>query len=144
MTTPTSSKARNGRVLPTRAHRRQAPVWALLAFVAMGSSTARADGAGALRAEGRFRDGERLFEAHDYSAACDALLESERLDPQLGTLRNLALCHEAVGRAAMALREYDDAAAWAVQRGQPDRERFAHDHALLLAARVGAVHLELP
>jgi hypothetical protein len=96
------------------------------------------------RAEERFHEGQRLFEAHQLEAAATALLESEQLDPQLGTLINLALCHEAMGHAATAMHEFEVAAAWAAQRKQADREQYARQHAAELAKHAGAVHLQMP
>ncbi len=96
------------------------------------------------RAEQRFHDGERLLEARDFEGAADALLESQRLDPQLGTLINLALCHEALGRTASALHEFEVAATWAAERRQADREAYAREHAEALARRASVVHLALP
>jgi len=115
--------------------------WAL---VTLRSPRVEAQHGRAIPADAHFREGERLFEAHQYDAACDAFQESALLDPQLGTLLNLALCHETVGRTSAALREYDDAATWAAQRHEPERERFAREHALRMAARVSVLHLALP
>jgi hypothetical protein len=96
------------------------------------------------RAVRLFQEGERLFEAKQTREACDAFAESQRLDPTLGTLLNLAYCHEAIGKVATAWNEYNEAAAWAAQRGRKDRERFALDHASELAPRISRVQLEIP
>jgi len=116
----------------------------LVALGALRASPALASPSDEGRAEERFREGERLLEAHQLDAAATALLESEQLDPQLGTLINLALCHEAMGRAATAMHEFEVAAAWAAQRKQPDREQYARQHAAELAKHAGAVHLQMP
>lgn len=117
---------------------------AIGSLVAAQSARVEAQQARAPSADARFGEGERLFEAHQYAAACKAFLESALLDPQLGTLLNLALCHEAVGRTSTAMREYVDAAIWAAQRHEPDRETFAREHAARMAARASSIHLELP
>jgi hypothetical protein len=92
----------------------------------------------------RFHDGEHLFEAKKFDEACAAFEESQRLDPTLGTLLNMAYCHETLGKSATAWREYNDAAAWAAQQSRADREKFALDHATDLAKRLSRVQLDLP
>jgi hypothetical protein len=67
-----------------------------------------------------------------------------RLDPKLGTLLNLALCHERDGKPATAWLEFNHAAAWATQNGQKDRREFANQHAITLEAQLSRVLLKLP
>jgi hypothetical protein len=95
-------------------------------------------------AESFFRQGLREFDAGAYDAACAALTESLRLDPKLGTLLNLALCHEKQGKTASAWIEYTHAAAWAAGIGQTERHDFASDHVTLLERRLFRVMLVLP
>jgi hypothetical protein len=95
-------------------------------------------------AESFFRQGLREFDAGAYDAACAALTESLRLDPKLGTLLNLALCHEKQGKTASAWVEYTHAAAWAAGIGQTERHDFASDHVTLLERRLFRVMLVLP
>jgi hypothetical protein len=97
-----------------------------------------------LRAEQLFRSGERRFDAGQHEAACADFAESLRLGPKLGTLLNLALCHETVGRTATAWSEFHHGAAWAAQNGQRDRHDFAVMHALALEPRLPRVLLKLP
>ncbi len=92
----------------------------------------------------RFHDGEQLFEAKKITEACAAFEESQRLDPTLGTLLNMAYCHETLGKSATAWSEYNAAAAWAALQSRPDREKFALDRAAELARRLSRVQLELP
>ena len=65
-------------------------------------------------AEAAFLRGKELMKEGYLAEACDAFARSQRLDPQLGTQYNLALCYEQLGRTA---------SAWALYRelmGTPD------------------------
>jgi hypothetical protein len=97
-----------------------------------------------VRADALFREGVVKFDAGQVSAACAAFTESLRLDPKLGTLLNLALCHERDGKPATAWVEFNHAAAWATQNGQKDRREFANQHAITLEAQLSRVLLKLP
>jgi hypothetical protein len=97
-----------------------------------------------MRAEYLFREGEKKFDSGRYAEACQDWNESLRLGPKLGTLLNLALCHETVGRVATAWSEYHHGAAWAAQNGQKDRHDFALQHAVLLENKLPRVLLQLP
>lgn len=97
-----------------------------------------------MRAESLFQAGQRKFDAGDFKAACADFQESLRIGPKLGTLLNLALCHENVGRLATAWTEYLHGAAWAAQNGQKDRYDFAIERAALLGPRLPRVTLQLP
>lgn len=79
-------------------------------------------------AEQRFRQGRAAMEAGRYDAACIEFAESQRLDPGLGTLLNLALCHEKQGRVASAWAEFVEAKGLALQQQRRDREAFAQTH----------------
>jgi hypothetical protein len=96
------------------------------------------------RAEQLFRAGEKKYDSGRYAEACVDFGESLKLGPQLGTLLNLALCHETTGRVATAWREFHHAAAWAAQNGQKDRHAFAMQHITALQMRLPRVVLHLP
>lgn len=53
-------------------------------------------------AEQRFRDGKKLMAEKQYAQACDAFETSNRLDPQVATLMNLADCREKNGQLQSA------------------------------------------
>lgn len=100
---------------------------AVLAFAV--SHLAWAQGAApATRAESLFAQGKEALEANDFAHACPLLQESYGIDPALGTLLALAVCHEGVGRTATAWREFRTAADGAAREGRADRARFAQAH----------------
>jgi len=75
-------------------------------------------------AEDLFREGRALLEAGDTAQACAKLAESHRLDPRMGTLMNLAACHEMSGKVATAWAEFLEAARMARGRGSAEAKRF--------------------
>jgi len=66
-----------------------------------------------------FDEGQRLAAQGDYAAACPKLAESQRLDPQLGTMLHLADCYSSQGKVASAWGVFRDAVEIAEQRGDP-------------------------
>ena len=123
----------------------------LVAFISLTGAVREAHAQGApagmsneMRAEYLFRSGEKKFDSGKYAEACADFTESLRLGPKLGTLLNLALCHETVGKTATAWSEFHHGAAWAAQNGQKDRHDFAAQHAAALETRLPRVLLQLP
>lgn len=96
------------------------------------------------KAERLFKSGEKKFDAGHYAEACPDFDASLKLMPKLGTLLNVALCHEMTGRLATAWQEFHHAAAWAAQSGQRDRREFAIQHIVSLEPRLPRVALKLP
>lgn len=78
-------------------------------------------------AEALFREGRDLMDQNKLAEACPKFAESYRLDHALGTLINLALCHEKDGKIGTAWAEFTDAAAEAAAQ-KDDREAFARRH----------------
>jgi hypothetical protein len=95
------------------------------------------------RADALFREGQELLGAEQIPTACAKLEESQRLDPKLGRLLNVAYCHERLGRTATAWSEYNQAAALALQTRQAERESFARKQAGQLARSLSFVQLDL-
>jgi len=106
------------------------------------SSSARAQDTNIAVAEQLFRDGRALMAAGDVARACPKFEESNRVDPKLGTLMNLALCHEKSGRSASAWAEYAQAASLAARAGQSDREKVARERAAALEPTLSHVIID--
>jgi hypothetical protein len=92
-------------------------------------------------AEVLFREGRDLMRAGRFAEACPKLRDSQRLDPGIGTLLNLAHCYEQSDKTASAWAAYNEAAATARGAGQSSRQRLARDHAKALESRL--VHLKI-
>ncbi|WP_394824870.1 hypothetical protein [Pendulispora albinea] len=103
---------------------------------------ARAQQSGPL-AEALFREGQRLSHAGRTAEACIKFAESQRIEPALGTLLNLAVCHEKEGKTASAWAEFMRAAELAELRRQKDRAAFARDRATELEKKRYAVVLDV-
>jgi hypothetical protein len=80
-------------------------------------------------AQGLFNDARKLIAEERWAEACPKLEESQRLDPGIGTLFNLANCHEHIGRSATAWAEFLEVASTAKSRAQTAREKAARDRA---------------
>ncbi len=87
-------------------------------------------------AESLFAEARQLMKSGSFASACPKLAASQRLDPALGTLLNLALCYEQNGQTARAWLAYREAAGLAHTSGERNRETLALDAAALLAPRV--------
>lgn len=92
-------------------------------------------------AQRAFDDGVKLFNAKSYPAACEKFELSQKLDPKLGTLLNLALCHEKIGRFSLASTEFHDARSIAVSENHPDRIEFADRHLAVIEPHLGSLKL---
>ena len=83
-----------------------------------------------------FEEGRALLDAERVAEACAKFGESFELDEALGTLLNLALCHELEGKTASAWREFGRAAELAERLGEHEREAFAADKVRQLEPRL--------
>ena len=100
--------------------RPHAALGAVIVSLALPHGPARAaDGAAAqiLWEEGRDHAREG-----DFESACPKFAESQRLDPQLGTLMNLADCYSRIGKVASSWAKFVEAAEMAKSRQDPREE----------------------
>lgn len=97
-------------------------------------------------AEDLFRRAKALMAQGKYEDACPMLKESYRSDPATGTLLNLALCNEHIGKSASAwgqlrLVEQESRAA---NPPREDRVALAREHAEKLEPRLSRIKLVVP
>ncbi len=97
-------------------------------------------------AEDLFRRAKALVAAGKHQEACPLLSQSYKLDPGMGTLLNLALCHEQIGKTASAWGEFRSVEQQARAATPPNesRAKLAHEHAEKLHARVSRIKLVVP
>ncbi|MEI9941847.1 MAG: hypothetical protein WDO69_31925 [Pseudomonadota bacterium] len=104
---------------------------------------ARAQASNAALAESLFREGKRLSTEHKFAEACPKFAESYKLDPGLGTLLNLAICHESEGKPATAWAEFSEASSRAKREGDNDRAQLADEHVRALEPKLAHVSVAL-
>jgi hypothetical protein len=107
------------------------------------SNPARAQASNAALAESLFREGKRLSGEHKFAEACPKFAESYKLDPGLGTLLNLAICHESEGKPATAWAEFSEASSRAKREGDNDRAQLADEHVRALEPKLAHVTIAL-
>src|SRR5215472_3170324 len=122
---------------------RTAPAFltAVILVTMAGSAAAQPAPSDVALAESLFREGRQLINAGKTSEACGKFAESERLDPQIGTELNLALCHEKEGKTASAWGEFNDVAQQATLPADKDRGEFARRHASDIEKKLSRVRL---
>ena len=86
-------------------------------------------------AEALFRAARGAIDKGDYATACPKFEESNRLDPQVGTVFNLADCDEHLGKVATAWQLFKEVA----QRLPQGDERVA-----MASSRATALEKKLP
>ena len=113
-------------------------VCAALCSSARGHAQERSDPAAA---DELFREGRAAAEKRDYLTACAKFRESNRLDPAVGTLFNIADCEDKLGRLATAWTLFQEVA----QRlpNDDDRRAIATKRAQSLEARVPRLSVHL-
>jgi tetratricopeptide (TPR) repeat protein len=119
----------------------KAAAWGTMLFTALSTVTPRPASAepsasDKAAAETLFVDARKLLAAGKYADACKGFAESQRLDPGVGTLLNLGLCYEKMGRTASAWSTYREAAAAARAANQGAREKNARRAADALEAKL--------
>jgi hypothetical protein len=114
----------------------------LTGLLLVGFSTpavAQADASSKAEAEALFAAARTLAAAGNYAEACPKFEASEKLDPGVGTMLNLAECYDKLGRTASAWAQYREAMARAQATHATDREEFARERAQKLAGRLSTL-----
>jgi serine/threonine-protein kinase len=106
-------------------------------------TVAHADPTAAQRAEAQalFDDARKLMTEKRFAEACPKLDASQRIDPGLGTLLNLAECQAQTGKTASAWANFLEAAYQAKAAGQTNRENAARAKATKLEPRLSRVKI---
>ena len=114
---------------------------ALLGGSVTPASNAYAQGAAGQKAlaEAMFQQARDLMAAEKFEEACPRFAQSQKLDAQLGTLLNLAVCHEKMGRTASAWGEFSEAEVLAKRGGETKRADFARTHIDGLTTKLSTV-----
>jgi hypothetical protein len=112
---------------------------AALAVVGALAAPAAADPA----AEALFKEGRALMAAGDPVGACDRFERSQRLEPRVGTLANLAECRRLQGQLAASWEAWIAAEALAKQSGD-QREADARAQADALQPLLARFTIKLP
>lgn len=94
-------------------------------------------------ADALFEEGRAHVEAGEFLLGCPKLLASFKLDPTVGTLLNLADCHQRAGQTATAYEKFQAAAELAKKLGRADREKTAKDRLALLEPQLTKLAIEL-
>lgn len=105
----------------------------------LGAPRAHAQDGSSSIAEQLFVEGKALLQEKQYERACEKLKASHDLDrTATGTLLNLALCHELLGKPATAWAEFRQVAAESAGRRE-DRVRLAREHEAKLVVLLSRV-----
>jgi hypothetical protein len=94
-------------------------------------------------AEALFTEGRTLATAGKCAEAIPKFQASQKLDPGVGTLLNLAECYEAVGRTASAWAEYREVISVARLAGSKDREELATQKAKALEPKLSRLAVKV-
>jgi serine/threonine-protein kinase len=89
-----------------------------------------------------FAEGREALQANNLNVACQKFSESQRLEPKVGTLLNLAQCKERLGQLIEAARAWQDAVALA-EATSDTRVSVARERAVALSARIPQLSLRL-
>lgn len=98
------------------------------------------------QAEDLFQRGKERMAAHDLAKACALFDESYRLDSAGGTLQNLAVCYEDLGKWASAYARFEElrAVSKAATPPRQDRIALAEAHITTLRAKVSRLFVVVP
>jgi hypothetical protein len=125
--------------MPRRCRSLAAPLAVALLLVPAAALAEPAPSAETSAADALFTEGRALLDAGRFTEAIAKFTESEKLDPGVGTMLNLAYCYEKIGKTATAWSSYRAAAAAARDEGDAERQTFAEERAASLEG--GLSHL---
>jgi hypothetical protein len=116
--------------------------WGAACLVCSLSTLAAGQTDGRVAAEALFRAGRQALSKGDHATACQRFEESNRLEPAVGTVFNLANCREKLGQLASAWQRYQEA----VQKlpSGDERTAIASQRAAALEPRLPKLTLSLP
>ena len=119
--------------------------WLALAFVGCISFSALPAGAQSNKAtaEALFTEGRTLATSGKCAEAIPKFQASQKLDPGVGTLLNLAECYEQLGKTASAWAEYREAISLARLAGSKDREELATERAKALEPKLSRLAIKV-
>lgn len=132
---------------PMTTLRRTSTSWALgatLALVSLTPQSAAAQQRDPAAAQALFDQARELSRRGRYAEACPKFLESNRLDPGIGTQFRLAECYEQTGQIATAWATFLDVASVARASDQLDREKAATKRATQLESRLPKLTVNVP
>jgi hypothetical protein len=122
--------------------------WLALALVSSLSAFAlplhaQTSGSNKAAAEALFSEGRTLAAAGRCAEAIPKFQGSQRLDPGVGTLLNLAECYEQVGKTASAWAEYREVISLARAAGSKEREELATQRAKALEPKLSRLAVKV-
>jgi hypothetical protein len=97
----------------------------------------------AAAAQALFEQGKKLMAAGKQTEACPKFAESQRLDPGVGTLLNLAACYEASGRYASAWSTFLEGESAARADNNAGAARVARSRADALASKLSKLTISV-
>lgn len=97
-----------------------------------------------VQAQALFDSGRKLMDAGKYAEACTAFESSQKLDPAISTLLNLADCREHNRQLATAWGTFVDANRMARQANNPKFATVAQNHARGLEPRLSRLAISVP
>src|SRR5262245_40294244 len=123
--------------------------WLALAFVCSSLSAvtlpvrAQASGSNKAAAEALFSEGRSLASSGKCAEAIPKFQASQKLDPGVGTLLNLAECYEQIGKTASAWAEYREVIALARAAGSKEREDLATQRSKALEPKLSRLAIKV-
>ena len=97
---------------------------------------AEASAADQAAAQSLFEQARKLMDAGQAERACPKLVESQRLDPGIGTMFNLGLCYETAGQTASSYGAFGEAAVMARNAGDKARQAAAEQLAKAMETKL--------